>query len=209
MIELPFREFIAQLAARTPTPGGGGAAAFTATMGASLCAMAVRFCAGKEAAAGREADLAAVEHALDLCIEKLLPMAERDAASFERVAEAYRLPRSDDAADAVRTRAIQEALAGASVVPEEIVCMARDALAATARVVDCVGRALITDLGAGVELLDAAARSAELLVRINASYLKDRELARVTLERVGSVVTELRGHADAVRAQVESRIARS
>ena len=44
-LDEPVRGFLDQLAARTPTPGGGGAAAVTGAMAAGLVAMAARFSA--------------------------------------------------------------------------------------------------------------------------------------------------------------------
>src|SRR5207302_1059081 len=57
-LDQPVRGFLDQLAARTPTPGGGGAAAATGAMAAGLVAMAARFSARQLPEAGDLADQA-------------------------------------------------------------------------------------------------------------------------------------------------------
>jgi len=206
MIDLTFREFIDKLGERTPTPGGGAASALTGAMGAALALMVVRFCQGKKANAAREKDLARAETVLADHTQRLGPMADRDVAVFGRVAEAYRLPKETPDQEGLRRRAIQEALRGAMEVPEEILCMVRDAVAAVAEVKDCVGKAIVSDLAAALELLAASAEGSLLNVRINAAYLDDKVLAGTTLDRATAVMKEVRGHRAAIHDLVSRLI---
>jgi len=146
-------------------------------MGTSLFLMVVRFSQGKKANVDREGDLAAVESVLVDHLERLLPMAERDCRSFDLVSAAYGMPKDTDENKALREKAIQEAMVGAMVVPEEALCMVRDVFVAMDKVSSCVGKAIVSDLASGGALLLAAAEGAYLNVRINAAYLKNRELA--------------------------------
>ena len=65
MISQSFEALVASMAAKTPTPGGGAAAAMAGSMGTSLFLMTVRFSQGKKANVDREEDLACVEGLLD------------------------------------------------------------------------------------------------------------------------------------------------
>ena len=134
-------------------------------------------------------------------------MAERDAKAFELVSAAYGMPKSTDAEKELRQKAIQEALVGAMVVPEEALCMVRDVFVAMERVADCVGKAIASDMASGASLLAASAEGAFLNVRINASFLKNRELADSTMERAQSVRLEIRRHQDAIAERVEALLA--
>ena len=91
--------------------------------------------------------------------------------------QSTRLPKDTDDEKSVRARAIEESMVGAMVVPEETLCMVRDVLRAMSTVVTLVGRNIISDLASGAEILAAGAEGAFLNVRINASYLKDRDKA--------------------------------
>jgi formiminotetrahydrofolate cyclodeaminase len=206
MIEQTFRQLVEQTAARTPTPGGGAAAALTASLGAALLLMVVRFSRGKKKTAAREAELAAAEERLQAQIDRLLPMAERDCAAFDRVSAAYKLPKENAEHERLRARAIDEAMLGAMAVPEELICMARDVLMAIEPVADCVGASIVSDLGAGAELLRAAAEAALLNVRINARFLADRHVAAAALQRAVSVRDEVLEQHRAIGAFVEAAL---
>jgi formiminotetrahydrofolate cyclodeaminase len=203
MIDQSFGKFIESLAAKTPTPGGGACAAMAASMGTALLLMVVRFSRGKKESAGHEEDLAEAESLLDDHLKRVLPMAERDCAAFDMVSSAYGLPKESEEEKAVRSKAIEEAMIGAMVVPEETMCMIRDAFDAVDRIVGCVNKNIVSDLGSGAELLRAGAESAYFNVRINAAYLKNRELAKTTLSRTLAVRDEILRHHDSIRHVVD------
>jgi glutamate formiminotransferase/formiminotetrahydrofolate cyclodeaminase len=207
MIEQTFRQLVEQTAARTPTPGGGAVAALSASLGAALLLMVVRFSRGKKKNEAREDDLAAAEQHLQAQLDRLLPVAERDCAAFDRVSAAYKLPKEGPEQEQLRARAIDEAMLGAMMVPEELICMARDAMAAVAPVTDCVSANIISDLGAGAEMLRAAAQAALLNVRINAGFLVDRKVAAAALQRAAAVRDEIREHYRAIGEVVEKALA--
>jgi formiminotetrahydrofolate cyclodeaminase len=130
-------------------------------------------------------------------------MAERDCASFDHVSAAYALPKQTDEEQAVRARAIETALVGAIVVPEELIFLVRDVLARFVPISDLIGKAIVSDMGSGAELLRAAATCAWLNVRVNAVYLTDKGKAHATESRVRAVLDELERHYGALRGSVD------
>ena len=129
MMTQSFEELVATMAAKTPTPGGGAAAAMAGCMGASLFLMTVRFSQGKKANVDREDDLARAESALSAHLDRLMPMAERDCKAFDLVSAAFRMPKEADEQKAARSAAIQESMVGAMLVPEETQKMILDVFA--------------------------------------------------------------------------------
>lgn len=207
MIQQPFEKLVESLAAKTPTPGGGAAAAMAGSLGTALFLMVVRFSQGKKANVDREGELADVEKVLADHLERLNPMAERDCKSFDLVSAAYGMKKDTDGEKELRQKAIQEALVGAMVVPEETLCMVRDVFVAMDRVADCVGKAIVSDLASGASLLLASAEGAFLNVRINAAFLANRELADSTMERARNVQAEIHRHQQKIADQVERALA--
>lgn len=205
MIERSFRELVESTAARTPSPAGGAAAALTATLGGALLLMAVRFSRGKKKTASRDDELAEVEERLQAQVDRLQSMAERDCAAFEAVAEAYKLPQQTDAQKQLRVRAVDEAMLGAMTVPEEMMCLVRDALATIVPVVDCIATSVLSDMGVGAELLRAAAVGAMLNVRTNAGFLSDRGIADIARQRTKAIRDEIREHYTTIHAGVEAQ----
>lgn len=206
MITQSFQQLVESLAKKTPTPGGGAAAAMAGCMGTSLFLMTVRFSQGKKANVDREGDLAKIESLLQAHLERLMPMAERDCKSFDLVSAAYGMAKETDEDKALRSKAIQEAMVGAMVVPEETQAMIRDVFVEMDKVSDCIGKAIVSDLASGAALLLAAAEGAFLNVRINAAYLTNRELADKTMARATSVRDEIRRHQDAIAVAVDGKL---
>jgi len=199
MIHQTFAQIVDSLARKTPTPGGGAAAAMSGCMGTALFLMVVRFSRGKKANVDREGDLQQAETLLDDHLKRLLPMAERDCRSFDLVSAAYGMPKDTDEQKKLREKAIQEAMVGAMVVPEETLCMVRDVFVGMERVVGCIGKAIVSDL--------AAAGGAYLNVRINAAFLTNRELADSTMARADAVLAEARRHQTAIAVSVDKMLA--
>lgn len=207
MIDKPFAELVSSFAAKTPTPGGGAAAVMSACLGTSLLLMATRFSRGKKATLEFDSKLEEVEGQLDQQLERLLPMAERDCASYEHVSQAYRLPKDNEEQLSIRGRAIEEAMRGAMVVPEETLCLVRDVLSSASMILTLISKNIVSDLGSGAEILSAAAESANFNVRINAKYLKDRTVAIAALQQNETVLAEIRDFHRAIRAHVEQQLA--
>lgn len=206
MIHQTFAQIVDSLASKTPTPGGGAAAAMSGCMGTALFLMVVRFSRGKKANEAREQDLARVETQLADALKRMMPMAERDCRSFDLVSAAYGMPKEPEAQKALRDKAIQEAMVGAMVVPEETLCMVRDVFVAMEQVTSCVGKAIVSDLASGAALLLASAEGAFLNVRINAAFLTNRDLADRTIVRATSVLTEIRRHQGAIAVSVDKML---
>ena len=156
-LDEPVRGFLDQLAARTPTPGGGGAAAVTGAMAAGLVAMAARFSATRLPGAGELADRA------DALRRRLAQLADMDAQAYAAVLEALRLPREASQREVQR----QEALLGAALVPLEIAGIGAQVAVMAARLAETGNPNLRGDAVTGAVLAAASARSAACLVDIN------------------------------------------
>ena len=171
LLDQPVRGFLDQLAARTPTPGGGGAAAVTGAMAAGLVAMAARFSARQLPEAGDLADRA------DTLRHMAAQLADMDARAYTAVLEALRLPR-----EAGQRR---EALLGAALVPLEIAEIGAEVAQLAARVAEAGNPNLRGDAATAAILAAASARSAACLVDINVDLGElDPELSRRAAQAV-------------------------
>ena len=151
------RDFLDQLAARTPAPGGGGAAAVTVAMAAGLVAMAARFSATQLPAASDLADQA------DELRRRAADLADLDARAYAAVLDARRLP----GGNGQRRERTREALLAAAVVPAEIAEIGARVAAMAARLAEAGNPNLRGDAVTGAVLAAASARSAACLVGIN------------------------------------------
>ena len=153
------RDFLAQVAARTPTPGGGGAAAVTTALAAGLAAMAARFSAAQLPAAAGLAGRA------DQLRDRATALADQDAAAYRAVLSAHRLPPAGDGSE--RRERIATALHQATATPVEIAEVAAQVAGLAADVAAQGNPNLRGDAAVAAYLAAAAAHGAAALVRIN------------------------------------------
>ena len=130
LTDRPIRELLAAFASAAPTPGGGSAAALTASVGLSLLAMVASMSRTRN---GSDDDRALLDGALN-AVEHLsahtLALVDDDAAAYDAVMEAYRKPRVTEEEKVERRRAIEAALRGAAEVPLEVMRACRAGLTA-------------------------------------------------------------------------------
>jgi methenyltetrahydrofolate cyclohydrolase len=156
--------FLAEVAERTPAPGGGAAAGVGCALGAALVEMAARF-AALDGAATRAAELRA----------EALALADADRSAYLPVLEALRLP----AGDPGRAATLRAAQSAAAEIPLAIAEAAAAAAALGREVADAGKPALRGDALAGADIAAGAARAAARLVEINlADAPDDPRLAR-------------------------------
>jgi len=147
------------VAAREPTPGGGGVAAVTAALAAGLVGMAARFSAAQLPAAADLADRA------DQLRGRAAALADRDAAAYQAVLAAYRRPK--DGAGGGRRPRIKAALHEATATPLEIAEVAARVAELAADVAAGGNPNLRGDATVAAHLAVASAQGAAALVGIN------------------------------------------
>src|ERR1700752_868511 len=109
--------WIDELAGGAPTPGGGSAAALAATLAAALVGMVARLTIGRKAYAAIEARAQEILSEAERLRAQLRRLVDEDAASYELVNKAYKIPKDDPG----RTSSIDHALIAASRPPQQVV----------------------------------------------------------------------------------------
>jgi formiminotetrahydrofolate cyclodeaminase len=206
LVDQTLVQFAEQLAQKRPTPGGGSVAANLAAQGSALTAMAFRFTAGDKYAAV-EADMSRRVAELDRLRVRALDLVDRDSRAYDEVTAAYKLPKSNDAEKAERTKAIQRALHLAVDVPYETMQTALSALSLCAAGAPDINKNLASDCATGALCLSAALESAWLNVKINAGSIHDAHYVAVHADGGERMRREARSLADRVRSAVEKHLA--
>jgi glutamate formiminotransferase/formiminotetrahydrofolate cyclodeaminase len=197
--------FLDALAEATPAPGGGSAAAYSGAAGAALVAMVARLTLGKKKYAAVETQMsAALEFAERLRME-LTAAIEQDAAAFEQVMAAYRLPKDSPEAQAAREQAIETAMLTAARVPLQVAGKAVEVLALATQVVELGNLNAISDGATGGALARAALSGAGYNVRINAASLKDSQSAQEMLAQLLSLEQQAAVHEGRLRSSLVQR----
>ena len=168
-------EFVEKLASKTPTPGGGGAAALAGALGAALCSMVGNYTVGKKKYSEVEEQVLALMSQAEEYRIGLLNLVEKDAEAFEPLSRAYAYPK--DAPD--REMVLETATKNACAAPLEIVRVCGKVLDLLEEMGRIGSKMLISDVGCGAIITRSAMECAALNVYINTKSLKDRETAEV------------------------------
>ena len=165
--------FLNRLAARSAAPGGGTTGALHAAQAAALLAMVARYSDGPR----HDAEVVGrVRAAADGLAGEALELAEADSAAFERVADAYKLPKGTPEEQAARSDAIAEALGGAARPPADLMAAAVRLAGLAEDLLAVANRNVISDIAAAAAAIGAAAVTAQVNIEANLGGIKDPAL---------------------------------
>jgi len=183
-------QFGDSLAAATPTPGGGSAAALGGSLAAALVEMVCGLTLGKEAYRAHEPALQVMRDRAATLRRELLAMVDRDALAYDAVMAAIRMPKASDAEKAAR----KEALGRANMTATEIPLAAAECCAALMGLArDLVSRGnrnALSDIGTAAVLAEAGLRGALMNVRINLGGFPDPVKAAAIRDRARDLEIE-------------------
>jgi len=200
------QNFLEQLAARAPTPGGGATAALHAAQAAALVAMVGRYSDTAKYAAHADR-IAHIVRTADQLRSDALQLAEADVAAFGVVGAAYKLGKDTTDQVSARAAAIAAALIGAGRVPANVIRVA-DEILSLAEELEPIGNPnVISDVAAAADATRAAATTARVNVEINLGGITDQDVVAELVSAVADV-DDLALRADKVTANVRDRITR-
>jgi len=198
--------FIDELAAPTPTPGGGSAAAYSAAMGAGLVTMVTGLTIGKKKYAEVEAQMQAVRVHAEKLREELTNAVDDDAGAFEAVMGAFRLPKDTPEQEAARTASIKSATLNAAHVPLHV---AEDAVKVMELALMCVESAnlnAISDAASAAAMAKAGLAAAGYNVRINVAALSDPSAGEHFLDQIRELESRASGIEKSIRERMQDRV---
>lgn len=198
--------WLQELAGRTPTPGGGGAAALTAAISAALIGMVTAYTTG-EKWHDREARMKELNAEAAELRAAALGLVTEDEAAFAAVGAAYRMPRGTDAEKSERAAAIQVALVEAAQPPAGVARVARRLVDMAGELVDSGNRNVVSDVGVASAAAQAALQGAVLNIEINLRQITDPQ-AGTDLRAEVAAATDSIERAGAVTERVREAIAR-
>ncbi len=189
-------EFLEQLASPKPMPGGGGACAYAAALGAALAQMVGNLTVNKP---DFEQDRARVAlEKLAVHRERLISLIGEDTRAYMPLARAYKMPHETDAQREVRNHRIQVTLIPACETPLRIMEECKAVIELCDELAKIGPHMTLPDAGAGALLAEAALHGASLDVYINAHALTDRDRAQKYTDKADALAADIKGKAQAV-----------
>ena len=177
MMERTCSQFLAELASKAPTPGGGGTAALVGAAGVALGNMVGNLTTGKKKYAAVEENIQALNAKAETLRKELEALVQEDAEAFAPLAAAYGLPKDTPEQAADKERVMETALTRAALVPIKIMQKCLEGITlAYSYAVDGSTMA-ISDAGCAAVLCKAALQAASLNVFVNTKLMTNREFA--------------------------------
>lgn len=200
------QKYLEELSSSSPTPGGGNVAALCGALSASLGTMVCNLTIGKKKYLDVEVEMVALKEHLSTYIDKFISLSKDDNEAFERVMDAFKLPKDTEEQKKLRNEAIEKSTLEAAAVPAEVIKSCR-ALIDLLEVVAIKGNQnSISDAGVAIALISAASEGAFLNVLINYSALNDKQKATQLLTQSDILNNEVKEEASSLLIEIKSKI---
>jgi formiminotetrahydrofolate cyclodeaminase len=183
------RPFLDAVAEPTATPGGGSVSAFAGALAASLGQMVAGLSRKKKAQAQHLDKLSEHLDALRKEADALAEAIDRDAASYDAVMAAFKLPQGDAGETQQREDTIQTATRGAAEVPLNVAERSVALFERLKQLEAIAAASMKSDLQVARLMASAGALGALANVEINLDGLKDAAYVAATRTKI----TTLRG----------------
>jgi len=190
LIDMTCRDFADETASESPAPGGGSISAYLGALGAALGTMVANLSSHKAGWDDRWQEFSDWAVQGQQIKDELLSLVDEDTASFNKVMDAFGLPKTTDEEKAARTAAIQEATKYATEVPLRTMQRSYDAFEIIRAMAADGNPNSVSDAGVGALCVRSAVMGAFLNVKINAAGLKDRDFAQKMIARGSEIERE-------------------
>lgn len=187
LVDLTCRGFAEETASESPAPGGGSISAYMGALAAALGTMVANLSAHKPGWDDLWETFSDAAEEGQILLKSLLALVDEDTAAFNRIMDAFKLPKATDEEKEARTQAIQDATLYATEVPLRTMKAAHSVFPLLRRMAETGNPASVSDAGVGALAARSAVLGAFLNVRINAKGLKNRDLADRLLAEAAQV----------------------
>lgn len=174
LVSMPLNNFADETASESPAPGGGSIAAYVGALGASLATMVANLSSHKKGWDDRWETFSNWAAQGQQYKDTLLKLVDADTAAFNKIMQAFALPKSTPEEKTRRTTAIQEATKLAIEIPFTVMQTAAAAMGLVKEMATIGNPNSVSDAGVGALCIRSAVMGAFMNVRINAASYTDK-----------------------------------
>lgn len=206
LIDLTVKDFSEETSRESPAPGGGTIAAYMGALGAALGTMVANLSSHKAGWDARWEEFSNWADKGQQIQAELLVLVDEDTEAFNRIMDAFGLPKGTDEEKALRSAAIQEATLFATQVPLHTMQASFKVFELCKAMAEEGNPNSVSDAGVGILAARAAVLGAGLNVKINASGLKDRETADKLVAEANELIQKANDAEAEIMKIVEAKI---
>ncbi len=175
LVRMSLEDFMDETASESPAPGGGSVSAYMGSLGIALGTMVANLSSHKRGWDNRWEEFSDWAEKGKAFQEELLKLVDEDTRAFNRIMDAFRLPKKSEDEKKFRKKSIDEATKNAILIPYRVMEVAFNSMKVLEKMAKIGNSNSISDVGVGTMAARACVRGAFLNVKINASGLDDKE----------------------------------
>ncbi|MBN2275573.1 MAG: glutamate formimidoyltransferase [Bacteroidales bacterium] len=206
LVDMKLTAFTDETASESPAPGGGSVAALAGALGVSLATMVANISSHKAGWDSRWEEFSAWAEKGMAIQQELLVLVDEDTKAFNRIMEAFGLPKETEADKAERKNAIQRATREAIDVPFRVMKKSYESFGIIKAMVQEGNPNSVTDAGVGALCARTAVKGAFMNVKINATGLDDKEYVKKILEEGKQIEADAEYMEDEILKMLKDRI---
>ena len=206
LVKMTVKGFAEETSRESPAPGGGSVAAYMGALGAALGTMVANLSSHKPGWDDRWEEFSRWADKGQALSDELLVLVDEDTRAFNKIMEAFGLPKKTDEDKRLRSEAIQTATLFATQVPLQTMQAAFGAFELCQAMAEQGNPNSVSDAGVGALAARAAVLGAGLNVKINAASLKDRETADKMIAEAEQLIAEAQKKEAEIIGIVERKI---
>ena len=188
LIDMNLSEFANETSSESPAPGGGSISAYCGAMGAALGTMVANLSAHKRGWDDKWEEFSNWAEKGIAFQNELLRLVDEDTNAFNKIMEAFRLPKNSEEEKALRNDAIQQATKFAITTPYKVMQTAYDSMQVMKAMSEFGNPNSVTDAAVGALSARTAVRGAFLNVKINCGDCQDKDFVNDILAKGQSLV---------------------
>src|SRR6266699_5497129 len=209
LVKMNLREFCNETLSDSPAPGGGSVAALMGALGASLGGMVANLSAGKRGWDDKLEYFSKWAMKAQQLKDELLGQVDEDTGAFNKVMDAFGLPKGSAEEKKARAAAIELATKHAAEIPLKVMETAAKSYELLVEMAEKGNPASVSDVGVGALATRACIEGAALNVRINLNQLKDEKFKSGLSSKLKKIQADSESQFKAIIQVVESKLSKS
>ena len=205
-LEKSIQNYLDELSSNSPTPGGGNVAALCGVLASSLGIMVCNLTIGKKKYLDFETEAFRIKESLASLKNDFLMLAKRDNEAFDRVMEAFKLPKDNETQINFRNEKIQNGTWEAAIVPGEVIRKCNEVLPLIKIISERGNQNSLSDAGVAASLISSSAEGAYLNVLINCSILSNQVTAGEFLKTNEIIFNEVKEKSATIISSIIKKI---
>ena len=174
LVSMKLDEFIEELSSDSPAPGGGSVAALCGALSSSLSAMVGNLTTGKLKYKNVRAKMISASESGQELNRFFIDAIDRDTIAFNKIMDAFSLPKKDEEEKRIRDKSVKEATMKATMIPFSVLERSKEAAELAFEVASYGNKNSLSDSGVAGLTSMAAAAGAYYNVLINLDGINDQ-----------------------------------